>query len=406
MGVAKIKSYLAAIDLPCNLEQLLGNGYLVGGSVRDALLKRYRKPIDLDFVLPEGTIATARKIAQLYDAGFVVLDREREIARVVFNQGTLDLAKQEGASLNEDLKRRDFSINAMAYHMEEQKLIDPLGGITDLQQGILRMVESQNLEADPLRLLRAYRQAAQLNFQLDTDTRKAICIRRTLLKTVAAERIQAELNYMIAAPQGEQWLKRAIADGLFDFWLPYGAQVVAGELEDLARGIKGCFQLGLNEPDLALLSYLATLVTPEPDIAEAELRRLKYARNQIKAVVKAVKFLPQLQQLSAPLSLRQQYYWFVEVKDIFPLLMVRAIATDVSSAVIQPLIERYLNPQDLVAHPPALVSGNDLIRQLNLSPSPLIGKLLTEIQLAQIEAKIFTPQQAIDFAQNILQSSE
>ncbi|MEL7407688.1 MAG: hypothetical protein AAFN00_12100 [Cyanobacteria bacterium J06558_2] len=166
MGVAKIKSYLAAIDLPCNLEQLLGNGYLVGGSVRDALLKRYRKPIDLDFVLPEGTIATARKIAQLYDAGFVVLDREREIARVVFNQGTLDLAKQEGASLNEDLKRRDFSINAMAYHMEEQKLIDPLGGITDLQQGILRMVESQNLEADPLRLLRAYRQAAQLNFLL------------------------------------------------------------------------------------------------------------------------------------------------------------------------------------------------------------------------------------------------
>ncbi|MEM7759144.1 MAG: CCA tRNA nucleotidyltransferase, partial [Cyanobacteria bacterium P01_A01_bin.40] len=74
--------------------------------------------------------------------------------------------------------------------------------------------------------------------------------------------------------------------------------------------------------------------------------------------------------------------------------------------MIQPLIERYLDPRDLVAHPQGLVTGNDLINHLNLPPSPLIGKLLTEIQIAQIEAKISTPQQAIDFANSMLQSIE
>ena len=404
MSVAQIKSYLATIELPCDLTQLPVTAYLVGGSVRDALLQRYKTPVDLDFVLPEGAIATGREIAQLYGAGFVILDQEREIARVVFDQGTLDLAKQEGGSLDTDLRRRDFSINGIAYNIRQETLVDPLGGMRDLQQGILRMVSAQNLEDDPLRLLRAYRQAAQLNFQLETNTRSAICARTSLLKTVAAERIQAELNYLLSAPLGQQWLTQAIADGLFDFWLPYGVQVTSEELGAVTSAIESCLQLGLEYPELALKAYLATLVTPEPDIAEEELRCLKYARSQIKAIVNTVKLLPQLQQLSAPMSLRQQYFWFGEVKDILPLLMVRAIATGVAMPMIQPLIQRYLDPQDLVAHPHTLVTGNDLICQLNLSPSPLIGKLLTEIQIAQIEAKISTPQQAIDFAQGLLSS--
>lgn len=406
MSVAQIKSYLATIELPCDLTQLPVTAYLVGGSVRDALLKRYKTPIDLDFVLPERAIATGREIAQLYGAGFVVLDQEREIARVVFDQGTLDLARQEGDSLDTDLRRRDFSINGMAYNIQQETLVDPLGGMKDLQQGILRMVSAQNLEDDPLRLLRAYRQAAQLNFQLETNTRSAICARTSLLQTVAAERIQAELNYLLSAPQGKQWLTQAIADGLFDFWLPYGVQVTSEELTAVTSAIESCRQLGLEYPELALKAYLATLVTPEPNLAEGELRCLKYARSQIKAIVKTVKLLPQLQQLSAPMSLRQQYFWFREVKDILPLLMVRAIATEVAMPMIQPLIQRYLDPQDLVAHPQTLVTGNDLICQLNLSPSPLIGELLTEIQIAQIEAKISTPQQAIDFAQGLLSSLE
>ncbi len=404
MNVAQIKTYLATVNFPCDLDQLPSAAYLVGGSVRDALLQRYKIPLDLDFVLPQKAIATAREIASQFNSGFVVLDKTREIARVVFPQGTMDLAQQEGSSLATDLARRDFTINAIAYNIQSQKLVDPWGGLADLNQGILRMVAVKNLEDDPLRLLRAYRQAAQLNFTIEAETRIAIRDRASLLKTIAAERIQAELNYIFTAPQGNKWLAAAIEDGLLEFWLPNTDRVKLKQLDSVAQGIKYCLEFGLKLPELPILAKLATLVSDDPNTAEAELTQLKYARAQIKAVTKTVKYLPQLQQMTNPLSLREQYFWFLEVKEIFPILISRAIATGVPLETIDPLIQRYVNPIDQVAHPKCLVTGNDLIRELNLQPSPVIGQLLTEIQIAQIESKISTPQQAIDFADSILRS--
>ena len=406
MSAVQIKSYLADLDFPCDLDRLPASAYLIGGSVRDALLQRHKTPLDLDFVLPEKAIATARKVANLYHGGFVVLDEAREIARVVFPQGTLDLARQEGISLEADLARRDFTINAIAYNIHSEKLIDPIAGLQDLQQGMLRMVDPKNLEDDPLRLLRAYRQAAQLNFTIEANTRSAIKQRVALLQTVAAERVQAELNYIFTAPGGNKWLAEAIADGLLEFWLPHAQRIDRQQLEAVAEGIEFCFQSDLNHSDLVILAKLSALVATEPAIALAELTQLKYARAQIEAVTKTVKYLPQLQQLTKQMSLREQYFWFLKVKDIFPILIARAIATEVSSTIINPLIQRYLDPADLVAYPRCLVTGNDLIRELNLKPSPVIGKLLTEIQLAQIESKIVTPQQAIDYANSMLKTSD
>jgi tRNA nucleotidyltransferase (CCA-adding enzyme) len=412
MSIAKIKSYLARVNFPGDLAYLPDDAYLVGGSVRDALLQRYRHPLDLDFVLPGGAIATAKEVANLYHGGFVVLDQERGIARVVFDQGTLDLANQEGASLEKDLQRRDFTINAIAYNLNSQQLVDPLGGLADLERGVLRMIAVKNLEDDPLRLLRAYRQAAQLNFMIEAETKKAIADRVALLKNMAAERIQAELNYLLTAPHGDQWLAVAIADGLLNFWLPHSEQVDLEKLKAVTKGIKFCNELtsalgnelALERSHWEILAKLSVLVAPQPRTAEAELIRLKYARHQIRAVTKTVKSLSELQQMTQPMSLREQYFWFLEVKDIFPLLLARAIALAIPSTIIDPLTERYLDPLDPVAHPQCLVTGNDLISQLNLKPSRVIGELLTEIQIAQIESQVTTFSQAIDFARSILQS--
>jgi tRNA nucleotidyltransferase (CCA-adding enzyme) len=403
MSIAKIKSYLAQVNFPGDLALLPDRAYLVGGSVRDALLQRYRNPPDLDFVLPEKAIATAKEFANLYGGGFVILDEQREIARVVFDQGTLDLASQEGASLETDLHRRDFTINAIAYNLKSQQIIDPLGGLADLEQGVLRMVAVKNLDDDPLRLLRAYRQAAQLNFTIEAETQKAIGDRAALLSTVAAERVQAELNYLLVAPQGNKWLAAALENGLLNFWLPSDGVDLAA-LEAITKGIERFLELGYDQSELKILTKLSVLVTSEPDLAEAELTCLKYARNQVRAVTKTVKYLPSLQQMTQTMSLREQYFWFLEVKDIFPLLMARAIALETPGAIINPLIDRYLDPTDPIAHPQCLMTGNDLLRELNLKPSRLIGELLTEIQVAQIESKVTTFQQAIDFAHAILRS--
>jgi tRNA nucleotidyltransferase (CCA-adding enzyme) len=404
MSVARIKLYLAQVDFPCDLAQLGDLAYLVGGSVRDALLQRYKVPLDLDFVLPEKAIATAKRLANLHHGGFVVLDQAREIARVVFEQGTLDLANQEGSTLETDLNRRDFTVNAIAYNIQSAKLVDPLGGVQDLAQKVLRMVSAKNLEDDPLRLLRAYRQAAQLGFTIETQTRTAICDRVSLLDRIAAERVQAELNYIFTAPQGNKWLVAAVQDGLLNFWLPNATQVDLEQLEAVTRGIVFCSKSNLNCLDLTMLAKLSTLVTSEPDTAEEELTDLKYPRAQIKAVTKTVKYLPQLRQMTQLMNLREQYFWFQEVKDIFPILITRAISLAIPRQIIDPLIKRYLDPTDLVVYPKCLVTGNDLMQELNLKPSPVIGELLTEIQLAQIESKIFTTQQAINFASSWIQS--
>ncbi|RMF24894.1 MAG: CCA tRNA nucleotidyltransferase, partial [Cyanobacteria bacterium J083] len=206
--------------LPFDFDLLPAEAYLVGGAVRDVLLGREREYLDLDFVLPANSIPLAKKIAHICQAGFVILDQTREIARVVFAQGTVDFAKQEGATLEEDLYRRDFTINAIAYQKKKKKIIDPLGGKRDLEQKLVRMVSVQNLKDDPLRLIRAYRQAGQLDLNIEIETRKQIIKLAPLLQQVAAERVKTEINYMLETPQGTAWLIEAISDGLLVDWLP------------------------------------------------------------------------------------------------------------------------------------------------------------------------------------------
>jgi tRNA nucleotidyltransferase (CCA-adding enzyme) len=409
MTLKKLDLYLAAFNLPCDLTSLPSSAYLVGGSVRDALLDRIKDKLDLDFVLPEKAVETAREIARQYGGGFVVLDEARQIARVVFDAGTLDLALQEGNSLEIDLKRRDFTINAIAYNFAEDKLIDPLGGMADLAAGTIRMVAEANLKDDPLRLLRAYRQAAQLDFTIEENTRGVIRSLAPLLTTVAAERIQAELNYIFLAPGGNKWLAAAGEDGLLQPWFGTIEGKKLAELNAVETIIKkNCDRSLIKDADsseLLITVKLATLLSPTPETAETQLIGLKYSRSHLRAVCTAVRYLPQLQN-KTQMSLREQYFFFLEVKDIFPLVITRAIATNVSPEITDSLIKRYLNFDDPVAHPQPLVTGNDLIQQLNLKPSPAIGKLLTEIQIAHIENKIFTPNQAIEFARNWILEKE
>ncbi|AFZ35862.1 Polynucleotide adenylyltransferase region [Stanieria cyanosphaera PCC 7437] len=401
---------LALPKVPFSLDWLPKSACLVGGAVRDALLKREKSYFDLDFVVPENAIEIAKQIANYYHVGFVILDETRQIARVVFPEGTLDFAQQEGQNLVKDLNRRDFTINAIAYNFHEQKLIDPLHGFEDLKQSTIRMVSYHNLVDDPLRLLRAYRQAAQLNFTIEPTTRKTIKQLANLLTKVAAERVQSELNYLLAIPESNQWLIAAWEDGLLDFWLP---QISREQLEKLSiiNAVIDEFNQTWqawksNYINWLSLAKLALLVTQEPQQAEAELINLKYSRQQIKVIITILRQLPKLQQNSSVMSLKEQYFFFLEVKDIFPILVVVAIAQGVSRTRLNPLIARYLNPQDSIAHPQPLVNGNDLIKNLSLQPSPLIGKLLTEIQVAYIEGNIANKAEALEFAQSFIEKFE
>ena len=401
-------NHLSGADLPFSLDLLPASAYLVGGAVRDALLNRKGTYLDLDFVLPEKAVEIAEKIASQYHQGFVILDEQRQIARVVFPQGTVDFALQEGDSLEKDLHRRDFTINAIAYNLHQQKLIDPLNGYQDLQKGRIKMISPTNLKDDPLRLLRAYRQAAQLDFTIEPETRKTIRSLANSLGQVAAERVQTELKYLLDIPQGIQWLISAGEDGLLQPWfteLDREKFQQLKQINSIAHSLAQKYHNSLfNQPDLLSLAKLATLVSQAPEQAELELLNLKYSRKQLRTILGVVKYLPQLQTLTTKLTVREQYFFFLATKEFFPILVVRAIATGIDEKSLNPLIANYLNPDNQIAHPQTLITGKDLIRILHLKPSPLIGTLLTEIQIAQGEGKVNTAEEAFEFASCLLES--
>ncbi|MDF5719522.1 MAG: CCA tRNA nucleotidyltransferase [Rhizonema sp. PD37] len=392
---------------PFSLEFLPQPAYMVGGAVRDAILERTREYVDLDFVLPSNAVKVARQIATHYQAGFVLLDAERQIARVVFPHATVDFAQAEGESLEVDLHRRDFTVNAIAYNPHTQEIIDPLQGCQDIQQGLLKMISPTNLRDDPLRLLRAYRQAAQLGFTIEPVTQDTIRSLASHITKVAAERVRVELGYMLS-PQGNVWIARAWEDGLLKPFFKYATKesfTLLAAVDRAASELKLESLLQKHVRDTVKTTWLgiaklACLVKSEPAVAEIELQQLTYSRSEIKATTAALKLFPQLQ--APQLSLREQYFLFQEAGFVFPTIVVLAVARGILVEVIAPLIDRYLNPDDLVAHPTPLLSGKELIIALKIPASPLVGKLLTEISVAQIEGKISTPAEAIEFARHMM----
>jgi tRNA nucleotidyltransferase (CCA-adding enzyme) len=266
------------------------------------------------------------------------------------------------------------------------------------------MIAPANLEDDPLRLLRAYRQAAQLNFQIEPHTQSTIRNLAPLLTRVAAERVNTELGYLLNNHQGSYWLKIAWEDGLIEPWFP--AKITQIEklfkVDEVDAILARKWAEFGNNSEWRALAKLACLVSQESSLAEAELMKLKYARTEIRSVVTAIKYLPILQNKVDNLNLREQYFLFLEVTIFFPILALLAIASGVELTKLELLLNCYFDPQDQVAHPTALVTGNDLIQALQIKPSPQIGKLLTEIQIARIEGRINSPQEAINFAFSLL----
>jgi tRNA nucleotidyltransferase (CCA-adding enzyme) len=439
-------SALSPKTWPFDIGFLPPETHLVGGSVRDALLERHSDYLDLDFVMPQGAVETAATIARHCRAGFVLLDAERQIARVVFRQGTADFAQQVGDSLEADLFRRDFTMNAIAYNPHTLELIDPLNGCLDLEHCIVRMVSAENLAEDPLRLLRAYRQAAQLGFTMHPETAAAARKLAPQLKTIAAERVQSEFHYLLTSKRGPAQLKAAWEAGLLSNWFESAGLLSLEKidrLETLFQLLKSDWPLLhdlINQPIRAqssnksepkknvemsggrrsswlTMAKLASLMPDDVTIAETQLWQLKYSRSEIHAVLTVLKTLPKLQALlnaapdmalspnsdTAPDNRRAQYALFQQVGVVFPALCIQALASGIEMAALRPLINRYLDPEDVVAHPVPVLSGQDLMSHLDLPPSPQIGRLLAALQVARAEGLIETQGEAIAFARRIVE---
>lgn len=437
---------------------------LVGGAVRDALLGRERLPLDLDLVTPAPAIELAGRLAKQLGAGFAPLDPVHEIARVILADGTtLDFARQQGLTLESDLARRDFTINAIAYDLDTGRLVDPFGGCADLRDRQLRALSETNLRDDPLRLLRAYRQAAQLNFAIAPETRAFLVNCAPLLARVSAERVREELVYLLAAESGSDWFALVYEDGLLKDWLPELSAMeaigptayhhlplvehtfevlrqvdrVATEFGvSLDRSLSGQRSERIAVKLAALLHDIAKPRTRRVDpltgkllgfpghdqlgaeMAERILERFKFSREEIRWVTTLVRHHLRPGQLAAnyPPGDRAVYRLCRDLGALLPALLVLAQADrratcgplvspmdqERATLLTKELLDRFAAPDDPMAHTRPFVDGRVLMDALGLLPGPQIGRLLVALREAQAVGEVANSDEALDLARKLV----
>jgi tRNA nucleotidyltransferase/poly(A) polymerase len=196
--------------------------YLVGGAVRDAVLHQVTH--DLDFACPQG-LKLAKKVADGLSAAYFPLDEGFDTARVILqnpdgSRDILDFAGYRGDSLGSDLLGRDFTINAVAMDLHTGEIIDPLSGVKDIREKRIRACSEQALSTDPIRILRAVRQAAAFGFSIDPATRALMKTAAPLLPNISPERQRDELFKMLAGPRPDASIRALELLGVFPFILP------------------------------------------------------------------------------------------------------------------------------------------------------------------------------------------
>ncbi|MCL4529631.1 MAG: HD domain-containing protein [Chloroflexi bacterium] len=197
--------------------------YLVGGAVRDALLGRVSH--DLDLAIPKDAIAVARRAAAILNADFYVMDESFDIARVIVStengsRDILDFSAFRGPDLDADLRGRDFTINAIAFDPRRQAILDPLNGAADLRAKLIRACSATSLDDDPIRILRAVRQAAAFGFKIESDTRAAMKRAANLLPNISPERQRDELFKILEGPRPDASIRTLEMLGVFPYLLP------------------------------------------------------------------------------------------------------------------------------------------------------------------------------------------
>jgi len=187
--------------------------YIVGGAIRDALLGL---PInDVDIIFPDDPTELAKSFARQMSGSWFWLDKDRRQSRVVFNADAnspdFDFAPFRAPTLGQDLLDRDFTVNAMAISLTtdpaENELVDPLCGLDDLRDNVLRMVGSRAFTSDPLRIIKGIRHATVLGLDPEQETLCSMQCEVTGLYRVADERIRQEIWGILASPNAYRGLR-------------------------------------------------------------------------------------------------------------------------------------------------------------------------------------------------------
>lgn len=417
----KIRIPTGAAQILHRLEEKGFEAYVVGGCVRDSLLGR--EPHDWDIT----TSATPQQVKRIFprtvDTGLkhgtvtVLLDREPyEVTTYRIDGDYLDGRHPSGVTftrnLREDLQRRDFTINAMAYS-DSRGLQDCFGGLADLEKGLIRAVgdPEKRFGEDALRIMRAVRFAAQLGYAVEEETLRAMKALAPTLSRISAERIAAELEKLLVSPHPEM-IRMAWESGITAVVLPEFDRC----METTQNNPHHCYSVGehtihsllqARQDRVLRLTMLlhdfgkpACKTTddkgidhfyghPEKSAALADqiLRRLKYDNDTRRAVVRLVRFHDRKVRLTKPgvrkavMEIGEDLFpLFLEVKDadLYAQSLYQRQEKVEEMAEIRRLYAQILEAGDCLSLRDLAVSGDDLIAA-GMQPGKELGLVLQEM---------------------------
>lgn len=407
--------------------------HIAGGFVRDHVMNRESNDIDL------VTDATPDQVERLFTCAHTVGKQfgvvtvaeggeQFEIATLRMDAKTGDGRRPDSVtfcdSLFSDGLRRDFTINAMFLNPLTGNITDSFNGIKDIRGKIIQCVgcADHRFIEDHLRMLRAIRFAVTLGFTIERKTWGAICRQAHFVRKISPERIQAELMKILACPSADQGILMLDDCGMLEHILPEVTNLAGVEQPEEFHPEGDVFVhtiLALNSVsrNASALDRLAVILHDigKPTcqtwndsknrfqfighdkvgarMAEDVMRRLKFSRKEIDAVVFAVRNhmrIHQFTQMKLPKQLALVNH------EHFPVLRTVAMA-DHGTAELLALIEHVQS----IPVPTPLIDGNDLIAA-GFTPGPRFSKILSVIREQQITGRVTTKEQALKIARGIV----
>jgi len=402
--------------------------YFVGGCVRDILMKLAVKDWDLT------TNATPKQILKLFPDGFYnnefgtvgIPITERQVVEVTTfrtEHGHSDRRRPDkvswGKTIEEDLSRRDFTMNAIAMKIkgDQVEFVDPHEGKSDIEKRIIRCVGNpkERFKEDALRLMRAIRFAAQLSFDIDEATGKEIKADASLIKHISAERIRDELLKIIASPDPARGIMLLRESGLLEVILPELLEGIGVSMvrpgrhhttDVFTHNIESLKHTPSKDPIVRLASLLHDVGKPKvagvdkdglvtfynheikgAKIAFEVCLRLRLPKKETQRVVNLIRWhMFSVDEKLSDAGIRRfiRRVGVENVKDLIDLRIGDRLGSGTQKAESWRLkkfkkrIEEQLKPAPFSISDMA-IDGNDVMKVLNLKPGPIIGKLLLKL---------------------------
>lgn len=412
--------------------------YLVGGYLRNYFLNN-KISNDRDLVIIENSKDLALEIAQKLDGTFIELDSENEIYRVVLKDkiNYFDISKAIDNNILKDIKRRDFTINSIFYNLNKKEILDPLNGICDIKNKILKTSDLNNFIDDPLRFLRLYRFKSLLGFNIEEELANFTKDNFNLIQNIAKERINYEIIKIFEGEFIHETLLKMFNDGILELIFPFVKEIKKipnnshHHLDLIHHSIETVKNIKTNNPILKIAAFYHDIGKPktwtiEPvgrhrfighdivgaQIAPKELEQLKFSNKQITYITKMIKYHIYPASLINSADNNKAFARFVrklgkDSLDVIELSRADRLSA-LGEAITQEILEKslnhldnlakyYENVKDIANCPKNLLNGKEIMEILKINPSKKVGEILEELKEQQLLQNIKTKEEAINF---------